>query len=176
MSCQPFLIYPRYPLLSTLPSVKSETSTVKARFKIELLPKYEQLLETKLIFTLIAIYQLAKHDFNNLLFKNYWSLYLIHYHVSSLTLDFTSALSTQPQKRGGNPSFFWWEQRPGRIRPRSSSAHRSCRARRWEMRMIAREGGLYPSAQTGERPMKLIKRGLHPRAWLGVGPENQSAR
>jgi hypothetical protein len=107
VSCQPFLIYPRYPLLSTLPSVKSETSTVKARFKIELLPKYEQLLETKLIFTLIAIYQLAKHDFNNLLFKNYWSLYLIHYHVSSLTLDLIEGITPlspvhyQPNRKRG---------------------------------------------------------------------------
>jgi hypothetical protein len=45
--------------------------TVKARFKIKLLPKYEQLLEAKLIFTLITIYRLAKHDFNQFFFKNY---------------------------------------------------------------------------------------------------------
>jgi hypothetical protein len=47
-----FFLPPSHPLLSTLLSGRSHRDRVaKARFKIELLPKYEQLLETKLFFT-----------------------------------------------------------------------------------------------------------------------------
>jgi hypothetical protein len=50
---RPFLLHPRHPLYSTLPSDKFDGGmATKARLKIKLLPKYEQLLETKLFFTL----------------------------------------------------------------------------------------------------------------------------
>lgn len=75
---RPFLLHPRYPLLSTPPSAKSNGSKpTKTRFKIELLPIYKALLETKLFFTPIAIKQLVKHEFRKFFFKKILELELL---------------------------------------------------------------------------------------------------